>query len=79
VTASNPAQRGHYLIIYANGLGPVDNPPVTGETTPAQPLARTLVTPTVTIGGKPAEALFSGLTPGSIGLYQGLLICRFSR
>jgi len=74
VTASNPAQRGQYIVIYANGLGAVDNPPPSGEATPsptaAQPLASTLVTPTVTIGGVAATVLFSGLTPGSIGLYQ---------
>ena len=70
VTAGNPAQPGQYIIIYANGLGAVDNPPPSGEATPAQPLASTLVKPTVTIGGVAAQVLFSGLTPGSIGLYQ---------
>ncbi len=70
VTSANPAQPGQYIMIYANGLGAVDNPPASGEPTPAQPLARTLVTPTVTIGGVAAPVSFSGLTPDSIGLYQ---------
>jgi uncharacterized protein (TIGR03437 family) len=70
ITASNPARPGKYIIIYANGLGAVDNPPPSGEATPSQPLARTLVTPTVSIGGVAAQVVFSGLTPGSIGLYQ---------
>jgi uncharacterized protein (TIGR03437 family) len=70
VTAGNPAQRGQYIIIYANGLGAVDNPPPSGEVTPAQPLASALVTPAVTVGGVTAQVLFSGLTPSSIGLYQ---------
>jgi minor extracellular serine protease Vpr len=70
VTASNPAQPGQYIIIYANGLGAVDHPPLSGEATPSQQLASTLVKPTVTIGGLAADVLFSGLTPGSIGLYQ---------
>jgi minor extracellular serine protease Vpr len=70
VTAGNPAQPGQYIVVYANGLGAVNQPPPSGEATPAQPLASTLVAPTVTIGGVAAQVLFSGLTPGSIGLYQ---------
>jgi uncharacterized protein (TIGR03437 family) len=30
----------------------------------------TIQTPTVTVGGQNAEILFSGLAPGSAGLYQ---------
>ena len=70
VTAANPARPGQDIVIYANGLGAVNNPPPSGEVTPSQPLATTLVSPTVTIGGVGAQVLFSGLTPGSIGLYQ---------
>jgi uncharacterized protein (TIGR03437 family) len=56
--------------MYANGLGPVDVTPPSGEPAPAQPLARTRVIPTVTIGGKQAQVLFSGLAPNYVGLYQ---------
>ena len=72
ITASNPALRGgsHFIMLYANGLGAVDNTPASGELTPSQPLANTVVHPTVTIGGVAGQVLFSGLTPGSIGLYQ---------
>jgi uncharacterized protein (TIGR03437 family) len=69
ISASNPAQRGSVIMIYANGLGAVDQPVNSGEATPPQ-LFNTLVKPTVTIGGQNAEVLFSGLTPYSIGLYQ---------
>ena len=69
VTAVNPAQPGHTIVLYANGLGAVDNPPPSGEVSVAPP-ARTLITPTVSIGNLPATVSFSGLTPGSIGLYQ---------
>jgi uncharacterized protein (TIGR03437 family) len=70
VEASNPARRGQPVILYANGLGPVDNTPASREVTPLEPLASTRVEASVTIGGRPAQVLFSGLTPGSIGLYQ---------
>jgi uncharacterized protein (TIGR03437 family) len=33
-------------------------------------LAATSVSPMVTIGGSTATVIFSGLTPGSVGLYQ---------
>lgn len=66
----NPAQRGQAIVLYANGLGPVDNPPATGEPAPAQPLANTLTAPAVTIGGQPATVTFSGLAPGFPALYQ---------
>lgn len=70
VTPANPAKRNDVIQVYANGLGPVDEQPETGQPSSAQPLARTRVQPEVTIGGQRAEVLFSGLTPGSIALYQ---------
>jgi minor extracellular serine protease Vpr len=44
--------------------------PPSGEPVPAQPLARTRVVPTVTMGGKQAQVLFSGLAPNYVGLNQ---------
>ena len=70
VTASTPVKRGDALVIYANGLGAVSNQPASGEPSPAQPLAQTTGTTTVTIGGSGAAVAFSGLTPNSVGLYQ---------
>ncbi|MGH9719818.1 MAG: S8 family serine peptidase [Bryobacteraceae bacterium] len=71
LTAANAARRGQAIQIYANGLGPVDNQPASGEPSPgAEPLARTRVVPTVTLGGRPAQVLFSGLAPNLVGLYQ---------
>jgi uncharacterized protein (TIGR03437 family) len=71
ISQANPAKRGSTIIVYANGLGPVDQPVVSGDPTPStQPLANTKTAPAVTIGGAPAKVDFSGLTPGSVGLYQ---------
>jgi len=72
VRANTPVKRGDALVIYANGLGPVSNQPASGEPSPGPPqaLAATNATPSVTIGGTTTPLIFSGLTPGSVGLYQ---------
>ncbi len=67
---TNPARRGAAVQFYLNGLGAVDNRPASGEVSPSQPLATTRVQPVVTVGGRPALVIFSGLAPGNVGLYQ---------
>ncbi len=72
ITTANPAQRGQYISIYANGLGPVTNQPASGATSPVSPLAQS-TSPgaiSVTIGGQPATVTFVGLAPNYVGLYQ---------
>lgn len=69
VTATAPAAKGAYVELYANGLGPVDNPPASGE--PAVGSSSTTKnTPTVKVGGQTVPMLYSGLAPGFPGLYQ---------
>src|SRR5262249_13441770 len=70
ITGANGARSGQIIQVYANGLGPVDNQPGSGEPSPAEPLARTRVIPSVTIGGRSANVTFSGLAPFLVGLYQ---------
>ena len=69
VTASNPAQRGQIVFLYANSLGPVSNQPASGDPAGSNPLSSTPL-PAVTIGGQAAVVSFSGLTPSLPGLYQ---------
>ncbi len=71
ITAANPAVRSEAIIIYATGLGAVSPAVASGAGAPsAEPLARTTQRPVVTIGNMEAPLLFSGLTPGAVGLYQ---------
>jgi uncharacterized protein (TIGR03437 family) len=69
ILPGNPAHAGEYLALFANGLGPVTNTPASGAPASGSPLSAT-PTPVVTIGGKQANVLFSGLAPGFPGLYQ---------
>jgi uncharacterized protein (TIGR03437 family) len=71
ILASNPAQPGEILSLYANGLGPVTNQPASGAPAPGGPNLASTTTPlVVTIGGQQVTPSFSGLAPGYPGLYQ---------
>jgi uncharacterized protein (TIGR03437 family) len=67
---SRPAKQGEYISIYCTGLGATDVTPGLGGASPSNPIARTLVTPTVKIGGIDSQVIFSGLAPGFVGLNQ---------
>jgi uncharacterized protein (TIGR03437 family) len=70
VTPSSPAARGETIVVYATGLGAVQPDPGLGNPAAVSPLSWTITLPTVTIGGKPAQVLFSGLVPGLVALNQ---------
>jgi minor extracellular serine protease Vpr len=71
ITPSHPAVHGQTVTLYANGLGPVSNQPVSGDPSPGAPnLAQTTTQPIVTFGTTQATPSFTGLTPGISGLYQ---------
>ena len=70
VDQNSPAKAGDTLVIYCSGLGAVNPSLIAGTATPLTFLTTTVNTLTATIGGNPAVVNFSGLTPGSTGLYQ---------
>jgi uncharacterized protein (TIGR03437 family) len=56
------------LVIYCTGLGLTDPPLREGLAATAP--ARTVIQPTVTVAGAPAQVFYSGPTPGLAGVYQ---------
>ncbi|MEP6963373.1 MAG: hypothetical protein ABI995_14930 [Acidobacteriota bacterium] len=69
VTPGNPATAGEYLLAFVTGVD-VGTYPVTGDISPVFPLPAAVAETTVTLGGAPVQSLFTGLTPGFIGLGQ---------
>jgi uncharacterized protein (TIGR03437 family) len=68
---SRPAAKNEFIQLYCTGLGDVTNRPSAGSPSPGgSSLAATRATPTVTIGTVDANVVFSGLSPGFVGLYQ---------
>ena len=65
---SQPIKVGAPLVLLATGLGPVTTTPDNGFPSPLN--STTTTTPTVLIGGVPAQVFFSGLFPGYAGVYQ---------
>lgn len=70
VTLSNPAVRAEPVVMYATGLGPVQPDPGAGNPASTSPLSLTKYNTVVSVGGKWALVLFSGLAPGFAGLSQ---------
>ena len=70
LSASNPAVRGQIIVLYANGLGPVNNQPNSGDPAGSAPTASCKTLPTVMIGGQNAQVAYGGLVPSLPGLYQ---------
>lgn len=60
---------GSVVTLYAYGLGELDPPVPAGALAPFAPLSYARAAPKVTVGGRPAEVLFAGLAPDTIGMY----------
>ncbi len=69
VTEGSPLHPGEYAAAYLTGLGPVRNPPPTGNAAAGSD-ATTLGVVTATLDGQPVAIVFAGLAPGFVGLYQ---------
>jgi len=71
ITATNPANGGDTLVTYAVGLGATTPSIATGQITPdPPPFYTTLVVPGVSVGGRVATVLFSGLAPEVLAIDQ---------
>lgn len=69
---THPAKIGdvNTLVILSTGLGAVNPPVQTGNNVTDGQLHRTVATPTVLVGGVPAQLIFAGMSPQFVGVYQ---------
>jgi uncharacterized protein (TIGR03437 family) len=58
---TTPVHAGDTIEIYCTGLGPTQT---------VGTFQQTVLTPIVFIGATPVQPVYSGLSPGSVGLYQ---------
>ncbi len=62
---------GETVQVFCTGLGATQPTVRSGDPAPtAEPLARSSIIPTATVGGVAARVTFAGLAPGFVGLYQ---------
>jgi adhesin/invasin len=69
-TPQTPIGAGHYVVLYATGMGTTTPSVPDGQPAPLSPYANVDGRVEVTIGGLPAHVTFAGLTPGLVGLVQ---------
>jgi uncharacterized protein (TIGR03437 family) len=67
--ASHPATAGDTINLFATGLGPVSPDPIDGAAS-ADTVRTTINSPTLLIGGVPAQISFCGLSGQFVGVYQ---------
>jgi uncharacterized protein (TIGR03437 family) len=66
-SAQTPATPGTIMVGYGTGIGPTNPPGTTGSPAP-NPAPSATSSVSATVGGAPADVVFSGLTSGSVGL-----------
>jgi uncharacterized protein (TIGR03437 family) len=67
---ANPVAAGSIVVLYAGGLGPVTPAFTAGQVAPTNTLYTTTTPSFVSFAGQGGDVLFSGLAPGTIGVYQ---------
>jgi uncharacterized protein (TIGR03437 family) len=70
ITPTNPIHANDGVVIYLTGMGATYPAVEDGMPAPMSPLASAMVTPNLSLGGKPMEVYYAGLVPGYVGLYQ---------
>jgi uncharacterized protein (TIGR03437 family) len=70
VTASNPARPGEVIIVYATGLGKVSPAMASGVAATGAAAAKPSACAGAFVPSTLGSALYAGLTPGFVGLYQ---------
>jgi uncharacterized protein (TIGR03437 family) len=70
VDAGFPAVAGETIVMYLTGLGAVSADQQAGAAAPSDPLVTTTPTPQISVNNVAIDSLFSGLTPGLIGVDQ---------
>lgn len=69
-SSEHPVSPGSVVSVYMIGGGLMSPPVVNNMPASSSPLSRTVFPVEATIGGKPAQVMFSGLAPGYVGLMQ---------
>lgn len=69
-SATNAAERGSVVQIFATGLGATTLAVPSGQSAPGDPPALVTAAVEARIGGQSATVQFAGLAPGFVGLYQ---------
>jgi uncharacterized protein (TIGR03437 family) len=69
VSSASPVVAGETLTVYATGLGAVNGTLAIGFA-PADTTSTTTVTPQISLGNHALTVTYSGLLPGSVGIYQ---------
>jgi uncharacterized protein (TIGR03437 family) len=70
ITSENRARRGMRVVLFANGLGPVDNRPPSGEPASEENPSPVSGSVTIKVGERDVPVETARLRPGTVGVYE---------